>query len=283
MPSVDVAVEVQPAGLQHEHPVAHRAHRGGRVADVEDRGAVAADLLHLGHALLLERPVPHREHLVGEEHVGIDVDGDREAQPRVHARGVVRDRRVHELADVGELDDGVELALGLGLAHPEDRPVEEEVLAPGQLRVETGPGGDQPGDPAAGADRALVGPHHAVDQLEQGALARPVQPHQADGLTLLDVEGDVVDGKELLLQRQSSHRGDGHLLEGAVVLHREHLRHVAHLDRNRHHIRSGNLFSTREKNFCAPHSSRPQAAERDPAHAGTCRAGTRGAPSSGAR
>ena len=37
----------------------------------------------------------------------------------------------------------VELAPGLGLAHAEDRGVEEDVLAAGQLRVEAGAGRDQ--------------------------------------------------------------------------------------------------------------------------------------------
>ena len=82
---------------------------------------------------------------------------------------------------------------------PEDRGVEEEVLAAGELRVEARAGGDQPGDPAAGEDGARVGAHHAVDQLEQGALAGAVEAHQPDRLALLDGEGDVVDGEELVL------------------------------------------------------------------------------------
>ena len=46
------------------------------------------------------------------------------------------------------------LRVGLGLGHAEDRGVEVDVLAAGQLRVEAGAGGDQAGDPAAGADLA---------------------------------------------------------------------------------------------------------------------------------
>ena len=105
MPSSTSPSKPSRALLEDEHPVAHLAHRAGRVADVEEGAAAVADLLHLLQALLLERLVPHREHLVGEEDVGVDVDGDREAEPGVHARGVVADRGVEELADVGELDD----------------------------------------------------------------------------------------------------------------------------------------------------------------------------------
>ena len=80
--------------------------------------------------------------------------------------------------------------------HAEDRGVEVDVVAAGELRVEAGAGRDQAGDPAAGEHLAGVGPHHAVDQLEQRALAGAVEPHQADRLALLDGEGDVVDGQE---------------------------------------------------------------------------------------
>ena len=52
---------------------------------------------------------------------------DGEPEPRVHAPGVVPDRGVEELPDVGELLDRVELALGLGRvtsrAGLRDRPV----------------------------------------------------------------------------------------------------------------------------------------------------------------
>ena len=128
----------------------------------------------------------------------------------------------------------VELAVGLGLAHAEDGGVEVDVLATGQLRVEARAGGDQAGDPAAGADRAAVGLHHALHQLEQGALARAVEAHQADRLALLDAEGDVVEGEERvgdLLATRHRHR---HLLEGAVVLLGESLGDVLDDDRVGH-------------------------------------------------
>ena len=41
-------------------------------------------------------------------------------------------------------------AVDLGLAHPEDRAVEVDVLATGEIGVEAGADLDQPGDPTAG-------------------------------------------------------------------------------------------------------------------------------------
>jgi hypothetical protein len=162
------------------------------------------------------------------------VDRDGEAEPRVLARGVVAHLGVEALTEPGELDDLVELAVGLLLAHAEDRGVEEEVLAAGELGVEAGAGGDQAGDPAAGQYRPLVRLHHAADHLEQGALARAVEPHQADRLTLLDGERDPVDGLEVGAGLLAAHLGDRHLLDGPVVAQLERLGDVVENDRGGH-------------------------------------------------
>ena len=143
----------------------------------------------------LNGPVADREHLVGDEDVAVDVDGDREAEPGEHARGVVADR-VPERPTSAKATMSSNFRVGLLLGHAEDRGVHVDVLAAGELLVEAGAGGDQPGDPAAGEDRAAVGLHHAADQLQQRALARAVEAHQPDRLPLLDLEGDAVEGPE---------------------------------------------------------------------------------------
>src|SRR5680860_836089 len=159
----NVAVEAELALLQDEHPVAELTYGAGGMADEEDRGAVLPDLTHPLLALPLERPVPHRQRLVGDEDVGLDVDRHRKAEAGLHAGAVVGYRGVQELAEVGEIDDLVELSPGLGLAHAEDRGVEPEIVAAAELRLEAGAGRDQPGDPAAGEHRPTVGVHHAAD------------------------------------------------------------------------------------------------------------------------
>ena len=54
---------------------------------------------------------PTGEHLVEQQDVGIEVGRHREGEAHVHAARIALDRRVDELGDLGELDDGVELAL----------------------------------------------------------------------------------------------------------------------------------------------------------------------------
>ena len=67
----------------------------------------------LVEALVREALVADGQHLVDEQHVGIDVDRDREAEPHVHAGRIGLHRRVDELAQLGEVDDLVEALLDL--------------------------------------------------------------------------------------------------------------------------------------------------------------------------
>ena len=76
--------------------------------DEDDRPAALLELEDLGEALALELLVAHGEDLVEQEHVGIDVRGDREAETHVHAGGVRPHLAVDELAELGEGDDLVE-------------------------------------------------------------------------------------------------------------------------------------------------------------------------------
>src|SRR2546423_114666 len=80
-------------------------------------------------------------------------DGEREAD--VHPGAVALDRRVEELFDAGEIDDGVELPADLLAAHPQDRAVEIDVLPAGQLGVKAGADLEQRSDAAEHVDGAL--------------------------------------------------------------------------------------------------------------------------------
>ena len=55
-----------------------------------------------------EALVADGQHLVDEQHVGVDVNRDREAEAHVHPRRVGLDRRVDEVVHLGEVDNLVE-------------------------------------------------------------------------------------------------------------------------------------------------------------------------------
>ena len=129
------------------------------MADEHDRAPVLGDLLHLAEALALEVGVADREHLVDEQDLRLEVRGDREREPHVHAARVALDGRVDEALDPRELDDLVELRLDLAPAHAENRAVEEDVLAARELGMKAGADLEQRGD-AARASRS--GPRSAA-------------------------------------------------------------------------------------------------------------------------
>src|SRR5215211_5125900 len=74
----------------------------GRVADEEQR-AGAAEIVDPVDALLLEGEVAHRQGLVDDQDLGIDVGANGEGQPHAHASRIEFQRLVHEGADAGEI------------------------------------------------------------------------------------------------------------------------------------------------------------------------------------
>ena len=68
----------------------------------------AAELADLVQALAGEGLVAHGQDLVDEQHLGVHVDGHREAEAGVHSRGVGLDRRVDEALQLREGHDLLE-------------------------------------------------------------------------------------------------------------------------------------------------------------------------------
>ena len=109
--------------------------------------------------------------------------------------------RVEEFLDLGERDDLVELAFDLPAAHAEDRAVEENVLAAGQLRVKAGADFQQARDPALEmSTRPSVGSVMRLRILSSVLLPAPLRPMMPTTSPLLDLEGDVFEGPEFLDQ-----------------------------------------------------------------------------------
>ena len=127
-----------------------------------------------------ERRVADRQHFVDEHDVGVAVDRDAEAEARVEAGRVALHRRVDQPLDVGEADDGVELAIDLLARQAEQAGAEVDVLAAGQLGMKAGAELDQRHDVAGDAHRAARRPGHARDQLQQRRLAGAVAADDAE-------------------------------------------------------------------------------------------------------
>ena len=177
---------------QEDRPLAEPLHRGGVVGDEEDRPAALLELEDLAEALALERLVADGEHLVQQQHVRLEVRGDREAEAHLHPRGVGAHRQVDELLQLGEGDDLVQVLADRRLLQPEDRPVQEDVLAPGELGLEAGAELEQRGDAAADGGAPAGRAEDPGDDPQERRLAGAVAPDEPDRLARLDREGDVL-------------------------------------------------------------------------------------------
>ncbi|OQA42175.1 MAG: hypothetical protein BWY52_02294 [Chloroflexi bacterium ADurb.Bin325] len=168
------------------------------MADKQDRPAAARDFAHFPEAFLLECGIADGKDFIDNKDFRVQVRGHGEGEPHVHAGAVAFDRGVDELLDLGEGDDLVELAADFGLGHAQDRTIEEDVLAAGQLRVEAGTHLQQRADPAVDLRPAAGGLGDAREDLEQRRLARAVAADDAHHLAAPDLEGDILERPELV-------------------------------------------------------------------------------------
>jgi hypothetical protein len=189
--------ELHLSALQQQAPGTESLHRIHVVAH-EQHGASPATghLLHLAEAPLLKLGVADGEHLVDDEHLGLEMGRHREGEPHLHPARVPLDRRIQELADLGERHDLVELPVDLGLAHAENRAVHVDVFAAGELGVKAGADLEQRADPAPELNPPFGRGDDAGEDLEQGALAGAVPAHDARHLAHADLEGHVAQRPE---------------------------------------------------------------------------------------
>ena len=183
---VRLADEARAAALE-QHRALAEAHDGAHVVgDEQHRLALVPQAVELVEALLLERGVADREHLVDQQHVGVDLDRDREGEPDLHARRVVLQLEVDELVQLGELEHGLEPLARRGWAQAEHDAVDEHVVARREIRVEADAELDEGREAAVDQHPAGVGTVDPGEALEQRALARPVAADDAEELAPRD-------------------------------------------------------------------------------------------------
>src|SRR5215472_15671005 len=100
--------------------------------------------------------------------------GHGKGESRAHAARIALDRCVDEALHARELDDGFELGVDLPLLHAHDGTVEIDVLAPGELLVESGTDFQQRGDPSPSSDTACSRIGDPGEYFQQRALAGTV-------------------------------------------------------------------------------------------------------------
>src|SRR2546422_8558362 len=122
--------------------------------------------------------------------------GDRKGESDVHAAGVMFDRGVDKLLNFGKGHYLIKLLPDLGVLHAEDRTVQKDILAPGQLRLKACAHFEQRSNPAVNISVAFSRFGNAREDLEQRALPRSVAADDADDFAVLYFERNVLQGPD---------------------------------------------------------------------------------------
>ena len=194
----------QAAGVEHDHVVADLGHVVEEVGGQHHRDAEAAQAVDQGQHLLPAGRVEAGGGLVEQDELGVGDDGLGQLGPLAHAGGEAAHRPEAGLVQPDQVEhlrrplaggphrQPAELAegghhVGRGL-------VEGQAVVLGHVAdaAADADGVVGHGD-AADLDRPRVGPAEAEEEAEEGGLARPVGPDQADPPGG-QVEVDVVEG-----------------------------------------------------------------------------------------
>src|SRR6266550_1155104 len=97
--------------------------------------ALTCDRLHLTQALLLKGAISHRQDLVYDQYLWIQIGSYGKGQTHIHAAAITLHRRVQELLDLSKGHDLVELGFDFRLLHAQNGAVEKDVLSSGQFRM----------------------------------------------------------------------------------------------------------------------------------------------------
>src|SRR3954447_13715035 len=114
------------------------------------------------------------------------MSGDCESEAHVHPCRVALHRRIEKAPGTGKIDDALERTRDLRLSHTENRAVQVDVLAPGELLVEARSDFEEASDAAAECCLALGRRSDPRQDLEESGLPRAVPPDQADNSPALD-------------------------------------------------------------------------------------------------
>lgn len=184
----------------------------------QDRGARGREPLHGGPHLEPGRGVQAGRGLVEDDHRRVADEAHRDVQASPHAAGVRPGTPVRRVGE-GEAPQQV-LGDRAGVRHPPQPGDEDEVLLPGEHRVDRGelPGQADGATDVVGAgrhveprdrDHARVGPQQRRQDAHQGGLPGAVGAEEGDDLPPLDLEVDAAQHLEAAVGLLHAAQQDG--------------------------------------------------------------------------
>src|ERR1017187_7665481 len=95
------------------------------------------NIVHLSQAFLLEARIPDCQNFINYQDFRLKVRSDGKGQTNIHPGTVALDWCVEELLGLGKGNYLIELGFHLGLSHSENSSIQINVLAPGEVWVES--------------------------------------------------------------------------------------------------------------------------------------------------
>ena len=153
--------------VHHDAPVAQLPDGAHIVADVKDSPSLdLSDLPHFFQTLLLEVHVAHRQHLVHDHDLAVQMRSDGEGQLDEHTGGIPLHRGVDKVPHLGKFDDVLHFGVDLRFGHAEDRTVHVDIFPTGHFSVEPGSHLQHGGNTAVDVNLTLGGRGDAAQQLQ---------------------------------------------------------------------------------------------------------------------
>jgi hypothetical protein len=137
-------------------------------------------------ATQLKLNVTHREHLVDQQHIGIDLGGDRESQAHVHPARIIAHGHVDKIVQSGKIDDGVKSASNILARNAQQRGVEIDVFPPGQIAMKPCAQLKQGANAALGANGSARWGDGACGKAKGRAFPGTIGADDADGASFFD-------------------------------------------------------------------------------------------------
>jgi hypothetical protein len=148
---------IQDRPFAQDKAIGAQALNGGHiVADKKNRSAAMRDLGKSPHTLLLKLGIPHRQNLVDNKYLRVEMSRHSEGQTNLHSTRVSFDWSVEELLDLGKGDNLVEPPPNFDSRHSEDRSVKENIFSAGEFLMKACSDFQQAGNTTIDADPALA-------------------------------------------------------------------------------------------------------------------------------
>ena len=212
--------------------------------------------------LLLESLIANGKNLIKNKNVSLRLNRDGKGKPHLHTTGVVLELLLHEIAQLGKIDDIVIHGVNFVFGEAQHCAIQIHILSAGQLRVETNAKLNEGDKLALNLNATGIRRIDLRNDFQQRRFSRTVLPDNAKEIALMHFKGDVLQNFLNRIPMNTTNKIEQRVLQAARFLRRklEAFRDVRNLERNirsllhifLHYTSSANNLERDSKNTSPP-------------------------------